>query len=146
MTKAITKEKGDTGLIQVIADLDRKGIKVALPISEHLPFDLIAISANGKLARLSVKYVGLVNGSIVIPLRSISTNTQGWKAKTIDFSDIDAIAVYCPENQNCYYIKSSFAKDFKSGISLRIEKAKRKGKFNIAADYLTADIFNDTLI
>lgn len=141
MIKTITKEKGDTGLIQVIADLDKKGIKVALPISEHLPFDLIAINTNGKLARVSVKYVGMVNGSIVVPLRSISTNTKGWKARTIDFNDIDVVAVFCPETQSCYYLKSSFVKNFKSGIYLRVEQAKRKGEFNVAADYLVADIF-----
>ena len=141
MNKLQTKEKGDTGLIQVIADLDKKGIKVALPISEHLPFDVIAISPQGNLSRLSVKYVGMVNGSIAVPLRSISTNTNGWKAKTIDFGQIDAIAVYCPENQNCYYLKSNFIKDFKSNVYLRIEPQKRKGKCNLASDFLETDIF-----
>ena len=141
MTNSITKEKGDTGLIQVIADLDRKGIKVALPISEHLPFDIIAISPEGKLARLSVKYVGMVNGCLAVPLRSVSTNTQGWKAKTINFGDIDAIAVYCPENQTCYYLQSSFVSSFKSSAYLRVEQAKTKGKHNMAISYLAADIF-----
>ncbi len=141
MIKAQTKEKGDTGLIQVIADLDSKGIKVALPISEHLPFDIIAISPEGKLARISIKYVGMVNGSLVIPVRSVSTNTKGWKAKTINFDDIDAMAVFCPENKTCYYLKKDFIKDFKSGFYLRVEQAKRKGEFNMASNYLEPNIF-----
>lgn len=39
-----TKDKGDVGLGHVIAVLLENGIQVALPISEHLPFDCIAIS------------------------------------------------------------------------------------------------------
>lgn len=51
-----TKSKGDSGLGFVIADLLSRGVQVALPISEHLPFDCIAISIGGCLCRLSVKY------------------------------------------------------------------------------------------
>lgn len=37
-----TKDKGDKGTGNVIADLLSKGIQICLPLSEHLPFDLIA--------------------------------------------------------------------------------------------------------
>lgn len=144
MYKSITKEKGDTGLIQVIADLDKFNIKTALPISEHLPFDLIAISGQGGLSRISVKYVGLRNGSITIPLRSVSTNMQGYKAKTINFNDIDAFAVYCPDNEHCYYIKKEILEKFKSGFVIRIESSKRKPtQSNLAIDFINPDIIFD---
>jgi len=51
-----TKDKGDVGLTRVMADLVAHDIQVALPISEHLPFDLIAIHPTGDLRRVSVKY------------------------------------------------------------------------------------------
>ena len=51
-----TKNKGDIGVAQIIADLMKNGIQVCLPISEHLPFDLIAISPDGHfLKRVQVK-------------------------------------------------------------------------------------------
>ena len=36
-----TKDKGDLGLTKIISDLTEKEFKVLLPISEHLPFDLV---------------------------------------------------------------------------------------------------------
>src|SRR5216683_5100347 len=46
-----TKDKGDEGLGQVIADLMTNGVQVAVPLSEHLPFDLIAIGEQGSCVR-----------------------------------------------------------------------------------------------
>jgi PD-(D/E)XK endonuclease len=51
-----TKDKGDEGLGQVIADLMTNGVQVAVPLSEHLPFDLIAISEDGAMRRVQVRY------------------------------------------------------------------------------------------
>ena len=51
-----TKDKGDEGLGQVIADLMTNGIQVAVPLSEHLPFDLIAIGEHGAMRRVQVRY------------------------------------------------------------------------------------------
>ena len=42
-TRHRTKDKGDLGVACVITDLMKAGIQVSLPLSEHLPFDLIAI-------------------------------------------------------------------------------------------------------
>jgi hypothetical protein len=44
-----TKDKGDIGLACAMADLVKHDIQVALPMSEHLPFDLIAIHPMGYL-------------------------------------------------------------------------------------------------
>ena len=65
-----TKDKGDIGLGFVIADLFSHGIQVALPISEHLPFDLIAISEHRKLARVSVKYRTATGSCLALNLKS----------------------------------------------------------------------------
>lgn len=46
-----TKDKGDIGLGCVIADLLKHDIQVALPVSEHLPFDLIAIHPYGDMIK-----------------------------------------------------------------------------------------------
>ena len=131
-----TKSKGDIGLTKVIADLTEKGFNVALPIAEHLPYDLIAIDSKHRMTKVSVKYVTSVNGTITIPLRSISTNMQGWKAKTIDFSLIGGFAVYCPDTKLVYYIASSTAKDKKSTFLLRVENPIRNIAFNSASDFL----------
>jgi len=57
-----TKDKGDEGLGQVIADLMTHGVRVAVPLSEHLPFDLIAIGEDGAMRRVQVRYPCLSRG------------------------------------------------------------------------------------
>ena len=80
-----TKDKGDLGLISIIRDLEIKGIKSCLPISEHLPFDLIAISPEGKLSRVSVKYKIARDGKISVPLRSCYSNGKDHMQKLLIF-------------------------------------------------------------
>ncbi len=124
MKKIITKEKGDIGLTQVIADLTKNGINVALPISEHLPFDLIAISEDGKLSRVSVKYSG-GEDIVKINLRTISSNSKGYNVKQIDFNDIDSFAVYSPITNKCYYVNKNKIK-VKNTFSMRLIPVESK--------------------
>lgn len=136
-TNLNTKEKGDIGLTKVISDFTELGFNVLLPIAEHLPYDLvIASSDNQKLKRISVKYITEVSGTIRLPLRSISTNMKGWKAKTIDFSCIDGFAIYCPDHKEVYYIPVAEVKDLKAMLYLRKEKPSRAGDYRLCQNYL----------
>ena len=58
-----TKDKGDEGLGQVIADLMTHGVQVAVPLSEHLPFDLVAIDEGGAMRRVQVRYRASVDAA-----------------------------------------------------------------------------------
>ena len=58
-----TKDKGDEGLGQVIGDLMSNGVQVAIPLSEHLPFDLIAIGDGGAMRRVQVRYRALADAA-----------------------------------------------------------------------------------
>ena len=64
MTNCKTKDKGDIGLTQIIANLAQHNIKVALPISDHLPFDIIA---NGKMNRTIIPSEGITINSATPP-------------------------------------------------------------------------------
>ena len=142
MKKIITKEKGDIGLTQVIANLTKNGINVALPISEHLPFDLIAISEDGKLSRVSVKYSS-GEDTIKINLRTISSNSKGYVVKNVNFDDIDSFAVYSPISNQCYYINKNKIK-VKNTFSLRLIPVKSKSVSKKTIDNLNfAESFKD---
>lgn len=147
MTKIITKDKGDTGLLQIMANLDKNGIKIALPVSEHLPFDLIAINIEGKLSRVSVKYRTINKfGNICLSLRTISSNSQGYKIKYVNMDDVDAFALFCPENNNCYYVNKSKLINTKSELALRIKEVSENtpngnlARINWAKDYLNPNV------
>lgn len=100
-----TKDKGDQGLGFVIGDLVRAGIQVALPLSEHLPFDLIAVSEDGLLRRVQVKYRTASHGGIECRLGSFWADRNGTHHRAFDAKLYDALAVYCPEPAMCCYLR-----------------------------------------
>lgn len=116
-----TKDKGDIGVGFVIADLISKGIKVCIPISEHLPFDLVAVYPDGSLKRISVKYIKMNKGALNIRFRSSYSNAKGSYSKSIDKNFIDLVAIYCPDTKAVYYINHLL---FSKSATLRIEKSK----------------------
>ncbi|MDD5427649.1 MAG: group I intron-associated PD-(D/E)XK endonuclease [Candidatus Omnitrophica bacterium] len=54
-----TKEKADIGVAKVIGDLAVKGYVPCIPLSEHQPYDVVAISKTGDVFKLQVKYASL---------------------------------------------------------------------------------------
>lgn len=104
----ITKFKGDIAMTQIIADLTKNNIDCCLPISEHLPFDLIAHKDN-KCFKIQVKYSSLRGGAYFLSLRSNKyNNTKGGYSVPIDLSKIDIFAIYCAEvNKICYLTQKS---------------------------------------
>jgi hypothetical protein len=51
-----TKDKGDLGVAKTIPDLLNHQIRCCVPLSEHLPFDLIAVMPDfATLRRVQVK-------------------------------------------------------------------------------------------
>lgn len=123
-----TKDKGDTGLGFVIADLLAQGIQVATLLSEHLPFDCIAISQNNALCRLSVKYRKKINGCVGIQFRSCWNDRHGTHITYHNKGLYDGVAIYCPDSHQCYYIKNE---ECQRSVSLRIDGTRNGQKENI---------------
>jgi hypothetical protein len=114
-----TKDKSDIGVACVITDLLKNGIQVALPISEHLPFDLVAIHPSSAMAKLSVKYRRRnKRGVISVAARSFWCDRNGIHTNRHRPGDYDAVAIYCPETDQCYYLHASELTD--SSTTLRI--------------------------
>jgi hypothetical protein len=133
-----TKDKGDQGLGFVIADLLRAGIQVALPLSEHLPFDAIAIAENGRMSRIQVKYRAATRGEVIYcQVFSSWADRNGSHDTHFDPNGCDALAVYCPEPAMCCYLRSSELQ-VRAALTLRIAPP-RNGQtrgVRMAVDYL----------
>lgn len=130
-----TKDKGDSGLGFVIADLLSKNIQVALPISEHLPFDCIIISENNELLRLSVKFRKKnKNGSLYVSYKSCWNDKHGTHIKQQNKMLFDGTAVYCPDTGKCYYIRND---ETTKSFSLRLDTPKnnQRDKIKFANDF-----------
>jgi hypothetical protein len=133
-----TKDKGDVGIGMVIANLMNNGIQVCLPISEHLPFDLVAISASYILRRVQVKYKSMRNGKISLSLRNSYSDRRGTHIRRTERSSFDAYAVYCPETHKVYYISVAEIPDrLINTFTLRVAPSKNSQirGVNVAADF-----------
>jgi hypothetical protein len=122
MVQHHTKGKGDSGLGFVLADLMKHGIHVALPLSEHLPFDCIGVHPDGRMLRIQVKYRASDGERIRIELSSTWSDANGLHRKKRRNGSYDVLAVYCPNTQSCYYIREGDLPDV--DLILRLKPAK----------------------
>ena len=132
-----TKDKGDLGVLKAQVDLFEQGFTIFVPLTEHSPFDLVAYK-NGEFRRVQVKYRSMDRfGKVDVKFSTCWTDRNGTHTLPIDKSEVDIYCVYCPEADECYYLRPD---DFGSNVSLRVEIPKngqRKG-VNFAADYRRA--------
>jgi hypothetical protein len=133
-----TSDKGDIAVAMTIADLTSKGIKISLPISAHLPFDIIAIDENYKLSRVQVKYCD-GDDKIILSTRTISISSIE-SVKQVNFEYIDAYAAYSPVTNKVYYVDKDFLKHKKNSLTLRIKKTDNNdSRIHYADDFLNVN-------
>ncbi|WP_278236949.1 group I intron-associated PD-(D/E)XK endonuclease [Isoptericola sp. AK164] len=120
MAQHHTKDKGDLGVAKAHADVVGQGFIVLFPATEHAPFDLVAY-ADGAFHRLQVKYRSARLGAITVHFRSVWNDRQGTHAKPADKAAVDIVCIYCPETDECYYIRPS---DHGASVTLRIEPSR----------------------
>ncbi|MBU0604687.1 MAG: hypothetical protein KKH77_00160 [Candidatus Omnitrophica bacterium] len=130
-----TKMKADIGVAKVISDLTVKGYVPCIPLSEHQPYDLVAISDSGDVFKIQVKYASLKsNGTIEVRFRSSWADRNGTHIRHYRKEDFDFYAVYCPEKDKVLYIPN----DPKCPKAIRFEKAMNNQNLHVkwADDYL----------
>jgi len=115
-----TKDKGDLGVAKAHADIVGQGFVVLFPATEHAPFDLVAY-ADGAFHRLQVKYRAARSGAITVHFRSVWNDRQGTHAVPTDKSAIDVVCIYCPETDECYYIRPD---DHRASVTLRVAPSR----------------------
>lgn len=118
-----TKYKGDIALMKISLDLTEKGYAVFLPVSEHLPFDLIAYK-NGKCFRIQAKYSA--GGEA-----KDSTYSGSHKSKNYNENDFDYYGLYLPEIDKCIYPSIKF-----KGSSFRFQKCNSAISFYWYEDFI----------
>ena len=118
-----TKDKGDEGLGQVIANLMTNGVQVAVPLSEHLPFDLIAIDEHGAMRRVQVRYRASAEAGLLrCELVGSWSDRNGTHKRAFDASAIDVLAIYCPSPRTFVYLLADELPS--TGVYLRLSKAR----------------------
>lgn len=133
-----TKTKGDLAVVKVIADLTEKGSNVALPISEHLPWDLLAELPNGLIKRVQVKHCSTKDGVMRIYLYNTYSDSNGKHKSGLKRNYIDIIAVYSPQPNKCYYINPDIVPPSDT-FCLRVDSpiSKQTKGINLADNFLS---------
>jgi len=95
-------EKGNIGLIKVMADLYSKGYHCFTPFDDHSPVDLITLDKTGNARRLQVKYrsVSEKRKHYELSARSVVNG----KTIPIDRTLIDGWAVYLADEDKVIYL------------------------------------------
>ena len=130
---ADTKFKGDYGEAMVIAEVMRRGYKVALPVGEDWAYDIIVLR-NGNLERVQCKYTESDGNVIHVKCRS----TNNWIDKRYTKSDVDWIAVYDKTIDRVFFIPSELlGAHGRTVINLRLTSTKngQTGGVRFATDY-----------
>lgn len=128
-----TKNKGDLAVFEIMRDLAHQGFMLLNPHTEHAPFDIVAYK-DKKFYRIQVKHRKLYNGSVRVKLSTNWSDKNGNHVNQMDKSEVDILAIYCPDNGYCFYVNPN---DFEKNISLRVLKSKNnqfKG-CNLAHNY-----------
>lgn len=116
---AETKRKGDIGEAMVMAEVLRRGYKVALPVGEDWRFDLVVLRGT-KLERVQCKYVESNGEFLTIPCRS----ANNWSTHKYTAEDVDWIAAYDKTTDACYFVPSSLLEEGKATLTLRFTASK----------------------
>jgi hypothetical protein len=115
-----TKDKGDLGIAKAHADLVGQGCTVLFPATAHAAFDLVAYRS-GQFHRVQVKYRSTRSGAVSVRFRSVWADRNGTHMKPSDKSEIDLLCIYCPETDECYYVRPT---DHETSVTLRVIDAK----------------------
>jgi len=127
-----TKDKGDLGVAKAFADLVQRGLLVLFPTTEHAPFDLVAYR-QGQFARIQVKYRAASNGAVAVSFASSWADRHGNHSKAMDKTEVDFVCIYCPDTDECYYVKPAFGR----GVTLRVAPSLNNQRVNVlfASDF-----------
>jgi PD-(D/E)XK endonuclease len=99
------------------------GVQVAIPLSEHLPFDLIAIGEHGAMRRVQVRYRASADAAqLCCRLGGWWADRHGNHHRAFDASAIDVLALYCPSPITFVYLLADELPA--SHINLRLSKAR----------------------
>lgn len=136
-----TKTKGDIGQAVILADLLRRGCKVAIPFNESWDCDLI-IERNNKLERVQTKYT--TSDGDILKVRCSCTGRLGdgtVRHHRYTADSIDWIAVYDATTTQCFYIPSSeLGAEGRREMWLRLSPPKQMQKgVRMAHEFLNLD-------
>jgi PD-(D/E)XK endonuclease len=128
-------EKGAIAELAIAAEAVKAGIPVLRPVAEGGRYDL-AFEIGGRFFRVQCKSAVRRGDVIVVGTRTCRLTPRGYVRTVYDASEVDAIAVFCPETNGCYLMPIEDVRG-RWELRLRLARARNNQEFAItyAADY-----------
>jgi prevent-host-death family protein len=128
--------KGNVAELKIAAAAAELGIPVLQPMTEHTRYDLV-FEVSGTLFRIQCKYAARKGGVICIRMVTNRRGPSGFVRTMYTSAEIDAIAAYCPDTDECYLLPIELIAG-RSQMLLRLEPPEngQRAALNWAADHL----------
>lgn len=130
-----TQKSADIGLTKVISDLTLKGYVPCIPLSEHQPYDIVAIAKTGTAVKLQMKYASLKHdGTAEVRFRRSWADKNGTHTEYCGRDEFNYYAIYCLEKDAVLYVPNNSA----CPNAIRFDKPANNQIQNVkwAKDYL----------
>ena len=136
MIKATGNHKGAVAEAKIAAEAIELGVPVLMPLSEHGRYDLI-FDLGTRLLRVQCKWGNRKDDVVAAQLGGNYLSPNGYVRSTYDVEEIDAIAIYCGELDECYLLPIEEVAG-QTSIHLRLAPAKngQRAALHFAADHL----------
>jgi hypothetical protein len=127
--------KGAAAEAEIAAAATRLGLVVLRPLSDGGRYDL-AIDTGQRLLRVQCKWAARQGEVILAHCRTSRHTPGGYRRTTYSADEIDAIALYSPDTDNCYLIPAHEVEDCAT-ISLRLGPTRNNQTVKVrwAKDY-----------
>jgi prevent-host-death family protein len=127
--------KGNVAELKIAAEAARLGIPVLRPMTEHERYDLV-FELNGELKRVQCKSAPRKGEVVTVRFVTNRRGPSGFIRTKYTAEEIDAVAAYCPELDECFYIPMEEI-DGRSAMYLRLTATRngQKAALNLAADF-----------
>ena len=132
MTGLTPSEKGGIAEAKITAAAVVAGIVVARPLVEGRRYDLI-FDTGPELLRVQCKWARASRDGQVVAVRTSTsrlTPLRGYVRTTYTADEVDAIAVYCPDVDRCYYLPIEMVAG-RGYLHLRLGAARNNQKLGV---------------
>jgi hypothetical protein len=135
MVSLTPTEKGAAAELAIAYHAARLGIVALRPMVEGRRYDLV-LDTGDRLWRIQCKWGRLTKGVIVVPTGTCRHTPNGYLRTTYSSSEIDGVAVYCPDPERCYFVPIAEVEG-KSTLYLRLDPAanNQRAYVTMARDY-----------
>jgi prevent-host-death family protein len=127
--------KGNVAELKIAAEAARLGIPVLAPMTEHERYDLV-FELNGELKRVQCKSAPRKGDVVAVTFVTNRRGPDGFIRTKYSAKEIDAIAAYCPELDECFYISMA---EVDGGCSFYLRLAPprngQRAALHFAAEY-----------